>query len=708
MRTNRAAIVALALAIGAPGCTGAPPDGAEALAADAECREPTRPCEAAPPGGLEVAGRSTGIVVLSWSAPAGEPRCAPAGYRVSVDGRRATFTRETILAITGLAPGSTHDFTVEAEYQRGHAGRGGRHSGARATIRAATPAAADLGPNALVFDASMPADVIQARVNEVHDLMRTAQFGADRFALLFAPGTYDVDVPVGYYTQVSGLGALPGQVQFTRNIHSEAAYGWQPEGEFNATQNFWRSVENLTVTPVDLEPGATGFPNTMRWAVSQACPFRRVHVKGNMHLHHWWGWASGGWMADSRIDGEVVSGSQQQWIARNTELGAWSNVNWNMVFVGVVNPFPGAWPDVHTTIIERTPVVREKPFLFLDQAGAYRVFVPSLRDTTLGASWTDTTQTPGRSLSIDAFYVARPSDSAAVLDAVLAAGGNLLFTPGIYHLDRALEVRRPGTTVLGLGFATLHPDTGRPAMTVADVGGVTIAGLLFDAGTVSSPVLLQVGPEGARRRHARNPTVLHDLFFRVGGAEAGKADVALTVNSHDVIGDHFWIWRADHGSGVGWDENPSVNGIVVNGDDVTIYGLFVEHFEGYQTLWNGERGRVYFYQSELPYDVPSQARWMSHGGAKNGFASYKIADDVAAHEAWGLGVYSVFLPQYWEPGVTTMVLDSAIEAPVTPGVKLHNMITFGLAEGTIEHVVNERGGPATSDPWQQGVVVEYP
>jgi hypothetical protein len=694
MKTRLGVAILAALAMTGPGCAGDPTtagDAAALAAPSAACREVASECRAEPPAGLTAVGRSTGIVVLSWAAPAAAGRCAPLGYLVSADGRPVAFTEETTAAVAGLQPGSTHTFTVKGEYRRG--------PGASATVTAATALAPDLGPNALVFDPSMaPADV-QAQVNQVYDLEHTAQFGADRFALLFRPGTYDVDVPVGYYTQVAGLGALPGQVRFTKNVHSEAAYGWQPQGDFNATQNFWRSVENLTVVPVDLEPGATGFPNTMRWAVSQACPFRRVHVQGNVHLHHWWGWASGGWMADSKIDGEANSGSQQQWVSRNTEFGSWSNVNWNMVFVGDVNPFPGAWPDQHTTIVERTPVVREKPFLFVDGAGAWRVFLPALQRDTQGVTWTETTQSPGRARSIDRFYVARPSDSAATLNAALDAGADLLLTPGIYHLDRALEVRRPGTIVLGLGFATLHPDTGQPAMTIADVGGVTVAGLLFDAGTVSSPVLLQVGPEGSRRRHAQDPTALHDLFFRVGGAEAGKADVGLVLNSHDVIGDHFWIWRADHGSGVGWTENPSANGLVVNGDDVTIYGLFVEHFERYQAWWRGERGRVYFYQSEDPYDVPDQASWMD--GAKNGFASYKVADGVASHEAWGLGIYSVFTS-------FPAVQDSAIEVPLAPGVKMHDMVTFGLAQGTVSHVVNDQGGPATSNPWQQGVVVNYP
>ena len=42
---------------------------------------------------------------------------------------------------------------------------------------------------------------------------------------------------------------------------------------------------------------------------------------------------------------------------------------------------------------------------------------------------------------------------------------------------------------------------------------------------------------------------------------------------------------------------------MVDGDDVTTYGLAVEHTLEDLTVWNGEGGQVYFYQSELPYDV---------------------------------------------------------------------------------------------------------
>ena len=58
-----------------------------------------------------------------------------------------------------------------------------------------------------------------------------------------------------------------------------------------------------------------------------------------------------------------------------------------------------------------------------------------------------------------------------------------------------------------------------------------------------------------------------------------------------------------------WPKQIADHGLIVRGDDVTAYGLFVEHCQEYQTIWNGNGGRMYLYQSEMPYDPPSQAAW---------------------------------------------------------------------------------------------------
>jgi hypothetical protein len=412
-----------------------------------------------------------------------------------------------------------------------------------------------------------------------------------------------------------------------------------------------------------------------------------MHLKGNLALDDG-GWASGGFMADTLVDGQVRSGSQQQWLSRNTNWGSWTGQNWNMVFVGAQNAPAGTFPNPPYTKVAQTPIIREKPYLYVDNAGAYQVFVPALKANTAGPSWTSGTPA-GQSLPISQFYIAKPGVSAATLNAELAAGKNLLFTPGIFRLSEPLRITRPDTVVLGLGLATLMPTNGNSAITVADVDGVKVAGVLIDAAPTNSALLMEVGPTGSSANHSANPTSLHDVYFRIGGSAVGKATETLRINSDNVILDHAWLWRGDHSIGVGWNTNTADVGLVVNGDDVTAYGLFVEHYQKYQTIWNGNGGRTYFYQNEMPYDPPNQAAWMN--GSTRGYAAYKVADSVTTHEAWGLGSYCVFTSD------ASIVAERAFEVPNKAGVKFHNMVTVSLGgRGTIAHVINNTGGPSNS------------
>lgn len=529
----------------------------------------------------------------------------------------------------------------------------------------------DFGPNVLVFDPAMTN--IQARIDAVFAKQERSQFGSNRFAYLFKPGKYDLDVQVGFYMQVLGLGRSPDDVAITGAVRSKAQ--WMSRS--NATCNFWRCAENLSVTPT-LDQGIN------IWAVSQATALRRVHVRGDINL---WdgGWSSGGFLADTKIDGQINSGSQQQWFSRNAQWGSWKGGSWNMVFVGTVNPPAGNWPEAPYTVVDKTPIAREKPYLFIDDHGEYSVFVPQLNTNgSAGITWSKG-PTAGTSIPLSQFHLAHPyRDDAGTINAALKAGKHLLFTPGIYRLQEPIRVTHPGTIVLGLGYPTLQPLNGTAALAIADVDGVKVGGLLIEAGATNSPTLLQVGEPGRHKSHA-DPIFLWDIFCRVGGAQAGKADCMVTIDSDDVAGDNFWLWRADHGRGVGWESNPNKNGLIVNGDNVTLYGLFVEHCQEYQTLWNGNGGRVFFYQSELPYDPPSQEAWRH--GEVNGYASYKVADTVRTHEAWGLGVYCVF---YAAP----VLAENAIEAPTAPGVEIHHMVTIRLSgrkNSGISHVINGTG-----------------
>jgi hypothetical protein len=296
--------------------------------------------------------------------------------------------------------------------------------------------------------------------------------------------------------------------------------------------------------------------------------------------------------------------------------------------------------------------------------------------------------------------VAHPGDSAATINQALAQGLNLVFTPGIYHVNQTINVNRANTVVLGLGYATVIPDNGVNAMAVGDVDGVKIAGLLFDAGTVTSNTLLQIGPGGASASHSANPPSVQDVFFRIGGAGPGSATNSLVVNSNNTLIDHIWAWRADHGSGVGWTTNTADTGLIVNGNNVMAYGLFVEHYQKYEVVWNGNGGRTIFLQNEMPYDPPSNAAWRA---GVNGYAAYKVADTVTSHEAWGLGSYCNFSTN---PAV---VADHAFETPTNANVRFHDLLTVSLGGvGVISHVINTTGGPAQGTSTVPVNVVSYP
>lgn len=554
------------------------------------------------------------------------------------------------------------------------------------------------GPNVYVFDDDDSDADIQNVIDHVFDIQEENQFGSDRYALLFKPGSYDVQAKVGFYTHVGGLGALPTDT--TVKSIDVNAFWMQNEGGNNATCNFWRRAENFNVT------------DTSTWAVAQATSLRRMKFDNWVAYDQWGtGWASGGFTADTVIDGSAVAYSQQQYMSRNSDYGGWSGAVWNGVFVGmedavydhsgneVVNnwdPDPGYQ---YYTNAEESPVIREQPFLMIDENDNYSVFVPGLRRNAKGVSWKN--GAVGTNISIDDFYIAKEGvDTAATINAALESGKHLLLTPGIYQLEDSIKVNRENTVVLGLGYATLIPVGNHTCIDVADVSGVSISGLLFDAGTEYTEALLKVGPEGSSNDHSENPILLSDIFCRVGGAATvtTQSETCVTVNSNNVIGDNFWLWRADHGDGVAWDLNLTKNGLVVNGDDVTMYGLFVEHFHEYQTLWNGENGKTFFYQSEIPYDVPNQESWMSHDGTVNGYASYKVADQVKSHEAHGLGIYSFHRD-------ATIDLNNAAEVPDTENVNIYNICSVMLAGFPgISHVINNTGGAVTIAGERQQVV----
>ena len=529
-----------------------------------------------------------------------------------------------------------------------------------------------LGENVFVFDPSMDMKEIQTLIDTLHARQtgRKGEFSKNRYALLFKPGTYNLDVRVGYYMHVLGLGSSPENVIISGAVRSNSTNGG------NVLTNFWRAAENLTILPA--------VDSTNTWAVSQAAPLRRIHVKGNLKLHDN-GYASGGFLADSKIDGTVISGPQQQWFSRNTDWKKWNGGVWNMTFVGVPNAPEENWPTKPFTTIKETPLIREKPYWVFEH-DQLSLKIPALKKNSTGTNWEDPNSIE-KTVPISDFYVAKAYvDNAKSINKALKKGKHILFTPGIYSLDESLKVTHRGTIVYGIGMPSLVPTKGNKVMEVSDVNEVTIAGLLMDANITPSETLMQIGKPGSKKNHQAKPSFLYDVFFRVGGPHGGSASSCLIINSNDVCIDHVWLWRADHGAGVGWDKNKSANGLIVNGNNVIVYGLFNEHFQEYQTLWNGENGRVYFYQSEMPYDPPKVDSWKH--GTTFGYASYKVADHVKNHHAWGVGIYNVF---YNAP----VIVDQAIETPEPIENNITHKVIFwlnGNKESVVKSIINGKGG----------------
>ena len=536
---------------------------------------------------------------------------------------------------------------------------------------------------------------------------------------------------MGYYTEVAGLGAEPGDVTINGAIDVfNDQCSTAPNSTCDGLVNFWRSLSNLTLnvtlpsTPPTYVPASNETAtcnNTFEyWAVSQASPMRRVIMNGNVSLQDFCseGFVSGGFLADDEFnEGAVINAGQQQFFTRNSNIDGWSNGVWNQVFLGD-NGAPATQfgalppnPNNQYTTLTTTPVSEEEPFLYTDSNGDYNVFVPAVQHNSIGPDYASGT-TAGSSIPIRRFFIATPSTPLFVINAALAFGQNLILTPGIYNLRGTIEVTRPDTVVLGLGFPTLIPQDGNVSMQTADVPGIKLSGMIFDAGPRNSSALLELGGRNFRRgraswtRSANDPTLVQDVFFRVGGAEPGQATDSLVVNTDDTILDDIWAWRADHGAGVGWTSNRADTGVIVNGDHVSAYGLFVEHYQKFDVVWNGQDGADVFFQNEMPYDPPSQSAWMS-SPTTDGYAAFLVTPRVKTFEGYGMGSYSFF-----NQGVPIFAAQ-AFQSPNRPGVQFHDVFTIFLnangGSGGINSVINGVGGPSTAaNPDTPVDVLSYP
>jgi hypothetical protein len=616
---------------------------------------------------------------------------------------------------------------------------------------APTRGAPNLGPNVIVFGPTMSQAAIQSELDSISSQQVPNQFGSQRYAIFFEPGTYGsasdpLDFQVGYYTQVAGLGAEPGDVVINGAIN---VFNQCVNGACEGTDNFWRSLSNLTLNvdlpssppnyaPYSGDEDGPGCDNSNEmWAVSQAAPIRRVIINGNVSLFDYCnyesgnGFVSGGFFADDEFNppqgassGDVINGSQQQFFTRNSDIDSWTNGVWNQVFMGDNGAPATAFPSANQyTTLPSTPVSEEEPFLYTDARGHYAVFVPAVQRNSVGPAYASGHEA-GRSIPIGRFLIASPSTPVQAINEALHRGQDLILTPGVYDLNQPIEVTRPDTVVLGLGFTTLIPERGNASMQTANVPGVKLSGIIFDAGPVNSPALLEVGascdrggdafyrrrrggPRGCQAAgwsDPNDPTLLQDIFFRIGGAEAGLARDSLVVNTSNTILDDVWAWRADHGAGVGWTSNRADTGLIVNGDNVDAYGLAVEHYQKNEVIWNGRGGENVFFQNEMPYDPPSQSAWMSTP-TTDGYPAFLVTSRARGFQGWGMGSYSFF-----NQGVPIYSAE-AFKSP-SSGVQFHDLLTVFLStagSGGIESVINGVGGSSTiANPDAPVDVSSYP
>jgi len=565
------------------------------------------------------------------------------------------------------------------------------------------------GPNVYVFSPATSQASIQSTLDSIASQQVSNQFGSQRYAVLFEPGTYGsaadpLIFQVGYYTTVAGLGLVPGDVTINGQINVYNQCFGTGTTDCIALDNFWRSLSNLTINVTGNKPGGTSCSaNTDFWAVSQAAPMRRVHINGLVSLMDYCDgspdYASGGFIADSEFTGaSVTNGSQQQWVTRNSDLDGWSNGVWNQVFCGdpgapaqsfASNAGDPGGPNPYTTLAT-CPVTEEEPFLYTDGQGNDRVFVPAVQRDSSGPAWASGTEA-GASIPLSGFFVASPSTSVLAIDIALAAGKDLILTPGVYDLDQPILVTRPDTVVLGLGMATLVPQHGNAAIIATPDTGVKLSGLIIDAGPVNSPVLVSVGTPGSGS--ATDPDLIQDVFFRIGGAETTpvSATVSLLDNASNSIIDDLWAWRADHGNDVGWTVNQADTGLAVTGNNVTAYGLAVEHYQKNEVIWSGQGGTDIFFQNELPYDPPSQSAWMA-SPTQDGYPSFLVTGNVKSFQGYGMGSYVVFIDT-----TATLYDAEAFQAPKTPGVQFHDLLGVYLGgSGGDQSIINGVGGPVTS------------
>jgi hypothetical protein len=497
----------------------------------------------------------------------------------------------------------------------------------------------------------------QERVNSIFQQMeqdahgnatafQKGQFGIKRQAILLRSGDHgSLTVPVNWYTSVAGVGMRPDDVKIqsfvSKDAYLDSLWPGSPKGSL---ENFWKSVEGVTTKTDTL------------WAVSQAAPLRRSIIGGDLVLScsdHLCGkngthYTSGGFLADVAVNGVLHWGSQQQFFFRNSLLHEinYTTSGQSFVFVGAEGAPVYNSSKVKPLIssVERAPIVAEKPYL-VELNGEWFIAVPDLVVEARGTAQHEQSIL----IPISEAFVAKAGDSSEVIQAGIQGKRALVLTPALYGLTSPIYISNPDFVVLGIGMPTLVVTGGLSAIIVGpQAAGVRVAHVLLEAGTplefpdATEPLLFWRGTNG----------IASDVFARVGAfsyeaefhesCRVTKADIHARFDGDGIVMDNLWLWHADHddctkpfGKDPKSDACYSETGLVVNGNNAVGYGLAVEHTKADLVRWEGENGKLFFFQSELPYRSNPDFGIQGHVGFGVGYG-------VQSFHGYGIGIYQVF------------------------------------------------------------------
>lgn len=471
------------------------------------------------------------------------------------------------------------------------------------------------------------------------------------YAFVFHPGTYDFggwSIPISFQTSVRGLGEKPEDTVFKNcTIGSAKKSG-------HVTDIFWRDLENLVLDD----------DTDVQWYTSQECPIRRFSTKGDIILDNR-DWSSGGFLSNVQAK-SINAHTQQQFCLKNINGKVKRSGNMNWVLINTDSDLTTWCNNGGATSIVNGKEVYDKPFILGD--GSIRV----------PKSFTKN----GYYLDYDYFdivnvYNAKPSDTASTINEQIGKGNAIIFTPGTYTIDEPIKLKHDYDLVIGLGWPVLK--SGKSKQPVFDVTGsnCTIAGGILIDGESGMP-------DSLVHLHSGSGSRLFDVCCRVLRPKSGDGvngcNSMILVDQDNVYGENIWLWVADHQGSEGgradslkkWNQMRCKTGITVNGNNVRLFGLAVEHQYDVMTLWNGNNGECYFYQSEFAY-----------GGDFANKPSYVVDNGVANHTLVGGGAYFVADRGFnAKPNVPT-----AFMCPDKSGVQLHPVLFNGPTWGAYQNYV---------------------